>query len=60
MRVIAMPQENLVNLRRLVLILLYYEADPAKSGAVRKYFIISNRCYLILFFFFGCFPCSPE
>jgi len=36
------------------------EAEPAKSGAMRKYFIISNRCYLILFFFFGCFPCSPE
>lgn len=31
------------------------EADPAKSGAMRKYFIISNKCYLILFFFFGSF-----
>jgi hypothetical protein len=36
------------------------EADPAKSGAMRKYFIISKRCYLILFFFFALSPCSPE
>jgi hypothetical protein len=34
------------------------EADPAKSGAMRKYlyFIIPNGCYLILFFFFSYFP----
>lgn len=31
------------------------EADPAKSGAMRKYFIMLIRCYPILLFFFGFF-----
>jgi hypothetical protein len=37
------------------------EADPAKSGAMRKYlyFIIPNGCYLIFSFSSVIFPCSP-